>query len=39
VLGLFLDDPKTVVATNEDVGGDLLADSVAGAEVLIDPNH
>ena len=39
VLRLFLDDPEPIVAAHEDVGGDLFANAVAGAEVLIDPNH
>ena len=30
---------EAIVATNENVRGDLLADTVSGAEVLIDPNH
>jgi len=38
MLGLFLDDPQAVASLGEDVRGDLLADSVAGAEILIYPN-
>src|SRR3546814_9123129 len=34
----FLHHPETIVAGLEDVGGDLRADSVPGAQVLIDPN-
>jgi hypothetical protein len=38
VFGLFFDNPETVAALSEDIGGDFLADAVASTEVLIDPN-
>jgi alkaline phosphatase D len=39
VAGLLLDDPESIVAADEDVRADLRADAVAGAEILIDPDH
>jgi len=39
VLAFLFDYPETVITSHEHVGCDLLAYPVAGAEVLIDPNH
>ena len=39
VAGLFFDHPQSVVTADEDVRADLRADAVAGAEILVDPDH
>ena len=38
VFGLFFDDPEAVAALGEDIRSDLLADAIAGTQILIDPN-
>src|SRR6056297_26916 len=39
VRGFLLHHPEAVVTSDEHVGADLRTDAVAGAEVLVDPDH